>query len=70
VSDEAPTPGESETGGDTGRAGGADGVYFVAFEIEHFKLFRHAQLELHPEITVLVGSNDVGKSVLLEAISL
>ncbi|HWN71664.1 MAG TPA: AAA family ATPase, partial [Haliangium sp.] len=42
----------------------------MAFEIEHCKLFRHARLDVHPEITVLVGANDVGKSVLLEAISL
>jgi hypothetical protein len=56
--------------GQRARAGGADGVSLVAFEIEHFKLFRHARLDVHPEITVLVGANDVGKSVLLEAISL
>lgn len=53
-----------------GRAGDAGGVSLVAFEIEHFKLFRHARLDVHPETTVLVGVNDVGKSVLLEAISL
>jgi hypothetical protein len=51
-------------------AAGTEAAILVAFEIHHFKLFHHARLDLHPETTVLVGLNDVGKSVLLEAIYL
>ncbi len=42
----------------------------VAFEIHHFKLFQYARLDVHPQTTVLVGLNDVGKSVLFNAIYL
>ncbi len=39
-----------------------------SFEVRNFRLFRHERLELHPEVTVLVGGNDVGKSTLLRAL--
>jgi len=41
-----------------------------SFEVQSFRLFRRERLEVHPEVTVLVGVNDVGKSTLLEAIRL
>jgi predicted ATPase len=53
-----------------GNVAGTDAAILVAFEIDHFKLFQHARLDVHPATTVLVGLNDVGKSVLLEAIYL
>jgi hypothetical protein len=42
----------------------------VAFEIHQFKLFQYARLDVHAQTTVLVGLNDVGKSVLFNAIYL
>ena len=41
----------------------------VSFELRNFRAFSHARVELEPDITVLIGRNDVGKSTLLEAIS-
>lgn len=45
-------------------------VRLCSFEVENFRLFHRERLEVHPEVTVLVGVNDVGKSTLLEAIRL
>lgn len=42
----------------------------VAFEVRHFRIFERERLDVHPSVTVLVGSNDTGKSTLLEAIRL
>lgn len=42
----------------------------VSFELRNFRAFSHARIELEPDITVLIGRNDVGKSTLLDAITL
>lgn len=52
------------------KTAGADAAILVAFEIHQFKLFQYARLDVHPQTTVLVGLNDVGKSVLFHAIYL
>jgi energy-coupling factor transporter ATP-binding protein EcfA2 len=41
-----------------------------AFEVHNYRLFKHERIEIHPEVTVLVGENDVGKTTLLDAMSL
>lgn len=41
----------------------------VSFELRNFRAFSHARVELEPDITVLIGRNDVGKSTLLDAIT-
>jgi len=38
--------------------------------IRNYRLFREFDLELTPGLNILVGSNDSGKSTLIEAISL
>ncbi len=45
-------------------------VRLCSFEVQNFRLFRKAELRLHPEVNVLVGLNDTGKSTLLEAMYL
>ena len=42
----------------------------ISFELRNFRAFSHARIDLEPDITVLIGRNDVGKSTLLEAISM
>jgi energy-coupling factor transporter ATP-binding protein EcfA2 len=42
----------------------------VSFEVQNFRLFKKERLDVHPEVTVLVGRNDVGKSTLLSAVSM
>jgi predicted ATPase len=39
------------------------------FEVENFRLFKKTRFELHPDVTVIVGLNDSGKSTLLEAMN-
>lgn len=41
-----------------------------SFEVRNFRMLRSVTLKVHPEITVLVGLNDVGKTSLLQAIYL
>jgi predicted ATPase len=38
----------------------------VSFEVENFRIFRQERFQVHPDVSVLVGLNDVGKSTLLE----
>ena len=45
-------------------------TFLEAFEVHNFALFERERIDLHPRVTVLVGQNDVGKSLLLEAITL
>lgn len=45
-------------------------VKLCSFEVQNFRLFQRADLRLHPEVNVLVGLNDTGKSTLLEAMYL
>ena len=45
-------------------------VRLDSFEVHNFKLFKRETLVLHPETTVLVGINDVGKTIWLEAMYL
>ena len=40
-----------------------------AFEVESYRLFRSARLELEEDVTILVGLNDTGKSTLLNALA-
>lgn len=46
------------------------GPTLCSFEVRNFKIFRREKVEVHPEVTVLVGLNDVGKTSLLEAMNL
>ena len=41
-----------------------------SIEIERFRAVRFCRLELHPEVTVLVGDNASGKTLILDAIRL
>lgn len=45
-------------------------VRLISFDVRNFRLFRRATLHLHPDVNVLVGLNDTGKSTLLEALYL
>ncbi len=45
-------------------------IILEAFEVHNFSLFGRERLRLHRETTVLVGRNDAGKSLLLQAIYL
>lgn len=38
--------------------------------LRNYRVFREFQLDLHPDMNILVGDNDAGKSTLLEAINL
>ena len=40
----------------------------VSFAVRDFKALRDARLDFEPDVTVLVGRNDVGKSTVLEAL--
>ncbi len=37
--------------------------------IKNYRTFREFSLDLHPQVNILVGDNDIGKSTLLEAVS-
>lgn len=43
-------------------------IKLTSFEVQNFRLFRHECLKLHPDVTVLVGLNDAGKSTMLGAL--
>jgi AAA ATPase domain/AAA domain, putative AbiEii toxin, Type IV TA system len=43
-------------------------VKLASFEVQNFRLFRRERLVLHPDVTVVVGLNDAGKSTLLAAL--
>jgi len=45
-------------------------VRLSSFDVQNFRLFQKAEFRLHPEVNVLVGLNDTGKSTLLEAMYL
>ena len=38
-------------------------------ELENFKSFKRCKIDLHPNLTVIVGKSDSGKSVLMEAMN-
>ena len=42
-------------------------MYIQTLELENFKCFDHMTLDLHPELTVIVGNNGSGKTSILEA---
>ncbi len=44
-----------------------DKMYIQTLELENFKCFDHMTLDLHPELTVIVGNNGSGKTSILEA---
>jgi predicted ATPase len=41
-----------------------------SFEVRNFRVIKHERLIVHPDVTAIVGRNDVGKSTLLKAIEL
>src|SRR5256885_510985 len=45
-------------------------VRLRSFSVRGFRLLRDVRLDVHPEVTIVVGLNDVGKSTLLEALFL
>jgi predicted ATP-dependent endonuclease of OLD family len=47
---------------------GSATVKLKSIEIERFRAVRFCRLELHPEVTVLVGDNASGKTLILDAI--
>jgi predicted ATP-binding protein involved in virulence len=49
---------------------GSATVKLKSIEIERFRAVRFCRLELHPEVTVLVGDNASGKTLILDAIRL
>jgi predicted ATP-dependent endonuclease of OLD family len=49
---------------------GSATVKLKSIEIERFRAARFCRLELHPEVTVLVGDNASGKTLILDAIRL
>jgi predicted ATP-dependent endonuclease of OLD family len=49
---------------------GSATVKLKSVEIERFRAVRFCRLELHPEVTVLVGDNASGKTLILDAIRL
>jgi putative ATP-dependent endonuclease of the OLD family len=45
-------------------------VYLSKIEIENFRGIQHTSIEFDPDITVLVGENNTGKTSILEALRL
>ncbi|NBU24010.1 MAG: DUF2813 domain-containing protein, partial [Actinobacteria bacterium] len=37
--------------------------------LNHFRCFRHLEVDLHPRLTVFVGENGAGKTALLDGIA-
>lgn len=40
-------------------------MYIQTLELENFKCFDYMTLDLHPELTVIVGNNGSGKDELV-----
>jgi len=47
---------------------GLPAVELASFSVHNFKALRAARVDFEPDVTVLVGRNDVGKSTVLEAL--
>lgn len=41
--------------------------YIKSFSLKNFKAFKDTTIELHPNLTIIVGKSDTGKSVIMEA---
>lgn len=46
------------------------GTIFHKIVIDNFKCFRHLELDLSDQLSILVGDNETGKSTLIEAVNL
>lgn len=45
-------------------------VYISNIRLVNFRLFKKAELELHPELCVFLGDNGSGKTAILDALSM
>lgn len=45
-------------------------MYISKIKIHNFKCFKDYELSCNPQLNILVGMNDIGKTTILEAINL